>query len=113
LIITERFLYFLISTERSLAIDPHREVLINIDESDEETIRKLRGYAANKLRDAVVSFAEAGSKREPFAAVQQLDFSGFTTTVDTRTNATKDLRNNADSLRDPFTTDPHMEVPHY
>ena len=85
----------------------------SFDESDEETLRKLRGYAANKLRDAVASFVEAGGRREPFAAVQQLDFSGFATTVDARTNATKDLRNNTDSLRDPFTTDPHMEVPHY
>ena len=61
----------------------------------------------------MVSFTEAGGRREQFAAVQQLDFSGFATTVDTRTNATKDLHNNADSLRDPFTTDPHMEVAHY
>jgi len=49
-----------------------------------------------------VSFAEAGGRREPFAAVQQLDFSGFTTAVHARANATKDLLNNADSLRDPF-----------
>ena len=84
----------------------------SFDASDEETLRKLRGYAANKLRDAAVSFAEAGGKREPFAAAQQLDFSGITTRVDTRTNATKDLCNNAASLR-PLTTKPHMEVPHY
>ena len=49
-----------------------------------------------------MSFAEAAGRRGPFAAVQQLDFRGFTTAVDARTNATKDLLNNADSLRDPF-----------
>ena len=74
----------------------------SFDESDEETLRKLRGYAANKLRDAVVSFAEAGRKREPFVAVQQLDFSGFTTTVDAMATATKEFLNNADSLRDSY-----------
>ena len=85
----------------------------SFDESDEETLRKPRGYAANKLRDAVASFVEAVGRLQPFATVQQLDFSGCATAVDARTNATKDLRNNADSLRDPFTTDPHMEVPRY
>ena len=49
-----------------------------------------------------MSFAEAGGKREPFAAVQQLDFSGFTTTVDALATATKDFLNNADSLRGPL-----------
>ena len=49
-----------------------------------------------------MSFAEAGVRREPFAAVQQLDFSGFTTTVDALATATKDFLNNADSLRDPL-----------
>ena len=121
----------MIFAKKSLAIDPHRELLINkgrmisesllltlgtlkrsFEKSEEEALKKL-GYATKKLREAVVSFTEAGGRREQFAAVQQLDFSGFTTTVDTRTNATKDLRDNADSLRDPFTTDPHMEVPHY
>ena len=74
----------------------------SFDESDEETLRKLRGYAARKLRDAAVSLAEAGARREPLATAQQLDFSGFTTAAHARANATKDLLNNADSLRDPF-----------
>ena len=65
-------------------------------------MKKLKGCTAKKLREAVVSFTEAGGKREQFAAVQQLDFSGFTTAVHARANATKDLLNNADSLRDPF-----------
>ena len=75
--------------------------------------RRRQATQRKKLREAVVSFSEAGGRREPFATAQQLDFSGFATTVDARTNATKDLRNNADSLRDPFATDPHMEVPHH
>ena len=39
-----------------------------------------------------MSFTEAGGRREQFAAVQQLDFSGFTTTVDTLTNVKKYMR---------------------
>ena len=34
--------------------------------------------------------------------MQQLDVSGFTTTVDALATATKDFLNNADSLRDPL-----------
>ena len=49
-----------------------------------------------------MSFTEAGGRREQFAAVQQLDFSGFTTTVDALATATKDFLNNADSLKDPL-----------
>ena len=49
-----------------------------------------------------MSFTEAGGRREQFAAVQQLDFSGFTTAVDALATATKDFLNNADSLRDPL-----------
>ena len=78
-----------------------------------------------------MSFAEAGGKREPFAAVRQLDFSGFTTTVDALAIATKGFLNNADSLRDPLlrilierllllliterslTIDLHREIPCY
>ena len=48
-----------------------------------------------------MSFTEAGGKREQFAAVQQLDFSGFATTIDALATATKDFLNNADSLRGP------------
>jgi len=78
-----------------------------------------------------VSFTEAGGRREQFAAVQQLDFSGFTTTVDALATATKDFLNNADSLKDPLlrilierlllliiterslTIDLHREIPCY
>ena len=49
-----------------------------------------------------MSFAEAGGRHEPFAAVQQLDFSGFATAVDALATVTKDFLNNADSLRDPL-----------
>ena len=40
---------------------------------------KATSYAAKKLREAVVSFSEAGGRCEEFPAAQQLDFSGFTT----------------------------------
>ena len=65
-------------------------------------LKKPKGCAAKKLREAVVSFTEACGRREQFAAAQQLDFSGFTTTVDALASATKDFLNNADSLRDPL-----------
>ena len=41
--------------------------------------RRRQATQRKKLREAVVSFSEAGGRREEFPAAQQLDFSGFTT----------------------------------